>query len=320
LHPQAQAVIDAELAAGLPPIHTLTGDEARARFKMRPHTAIPAGLDVRQEDRIVPAADGHAVPIRVYRPTSDTPSLPILVWFHGGGWVTGDLDSNDATCHLLAHHAGSVVVSVDYRLAPEHRFPTAVEDAYAATQWAATHATEFGADASLLAVGGASAGGNLAAAVALIARDREGPRLIHQLLVYPVTDRDFTRESYVENGAGFGLTRETMQWYWQQYLGDDEAAANNPYAAPLQCQDLTRLPRAHVLTAEYDPLRDEGEEYARCLEEQGVMTVMTRYPGMIHGFFGMVDRIDDSMKAITEAANQLRISVALTRSAVRAAE
>jgi acetyl esterase len=317
LHPQAQAVIDAEMAAGLPPIFTLTGTEARARAKARPRAAVPASLGVRQEDRLVPAADGHEIPIRVYSPERRAQPLPLLVWYHGGGWVTGDLDSNDAICHLLAHEAGAVVVSVDYRLAPEHRFPTAAEDAYAAVRWSAAQAGELGADSELLAVGGASAGGNLAAAVALMARDREGPSLIHQLLVYPVTDRDFTRESYIENGAGFGLGRDAMEWYWKQYLGDHEEAAN-PYAAPLQCGDLTRLPRAHVLTAEYDPLRDEGEEYARCLEEQGVMTVMTRYPGMIHGFFGMLDAIDDATRAIQEAANQLRISGTMARYAATA--
>jgi acetyl esterase len=285
LHPQAQAVIDAELAAG---------------------------------HRTVGAADGYEIPVRTYQPAADAPSTAVLVWYHGGGWVTGDLDSSDAVCHLLAHHAGTVVVSVDYRLAPEHRFPTAAEDAYAGARWAAAHASELGAAPELLAVGGASAGGNLAAAVALMARDREGPRLAHQLLVYPVTDRDFTRDSYAANGTGFGLTRESMQWYWRQYLGEDENAARNPYAAPLRCQDLTRLPRAHILTAEYDPLRDEGEEYARCLEEQGVMTVMTRFPGMIHGFFGMLGTMDDATRAIQEAANQLRVSVAMARSAASA--
>jgi acetyl esterase len=314
LHPQAQAVLDADARAGLLPIHTLTGAEARARASARPPAVAPPGLGIRSEDRALTALDGHAIPVRVYYP-SDASPLPILVWYHGGGWVTGDLAGSDATCQLLAHHAGAVVVSVDYRLAPEHRFPTAAEDAYAATLWAGQHARELQGDASLLAVGGASAGANLAATVTLMARDRERPGLIHQLLVYPVTDRDFTRASYIDNGVGYGLSRETMQWYWRQYLGDDDDAASSPYAAPLQSEDLSGLPRAHVLTAEYDPLRDEGEEYARCLEEQGVMTVMTRYPGMIHGFFGMVDRIDDATKAIREAANQLRISVAMARGA-----
>ena len=313
LHPQAQAVLEARVRAGLPPVYTLTGAQARAQTAAQPVTPIPAGLDVRVADRTIPGP-GSPVPVRIYTPGTNPESapLPVLVWYHGGGWVTGTLDSNNAVCAMLAHEAGMVVMSVDYRLAPEHRFPAAAEDAYAAALWAAQHAQEIGADGDLVAVGGASAGANLAAAVTLMAREREAPKLIHQLLAYPVTDRNFERESYARNGQGNGLETASMRWYWEQYLGPG-GDASNPFAVPLQAESLAGLPRAHVITAECDPLCDEGEEYARCLESEGVFTVQTRYAGQIHGFFGMIAALDDASKAIREAANELRISVAVQR-------
>ncbi len=313
LHPQAQAVIDAEARASLPPLHTLTGVEARARSAARPVAPISTGLDVRSEDLAIPGPGGNSLPVRIYTPSRANEAaegLPVLVWFHGGGWVTGSLDSNDSTCALLAHHAGAVVVSVDYRLAPEHRYPAAAEDAYAGTLWVAEHASEIGGNGDFVAVGGTSAGGNLAAAVTQMVRDREGPRLIHQMLVYPVTDCDFTCESYETNGEGNGLTTASMEWYWQQYLGPD-GDRTSPYAVVMRAEDFAGLPRAHVITAEFDPLCGEGEEYGRRLEECGVFTVMTRYPGMIHGFFNMTAAIDDATKAIREDAAQLRISVSI---------
>lgn len=313
LHPQAQAVLEARARAGLPPVYTMTGAEARAQAAAQPVTPVPAGLDVSIEDRTIPGPGGP-IPVRIYAPGANPENiaLPVLVWYHGGGWVTGTLDSNDAVCALLAHEAGAVVMSVDYRLAPEHRFPAAAEDAYAAALWAAEHADEIGADGNLVAVGGASAGANLAAAVTLMAREREAPKLVHQLLAYPVTDRDFERESYALRGEGNGLETAAMRWYWEQYLGPD-GDFSNPFAAPLRAESLAGLPRAHVITAEYDPLCDEGEEYARCMESEGVFTVLTRYAGQIHGFFGMIVALDDATKAVREAANELRISVAVHR-------
>lgn len=319
LHPQAEAALEADRASGAPLLETLTPEQARARSTAGGNAVPPPGLVQRVEDRTVPGPDENAIPVRIYWPNLDGGSAnpapnaaqpPLLVWFHGGGWVTGDLDGNDAVCHMLASAAGAIVVSVDYRLAPEHPFPAPVEDAYAATRWAAEHASELGARPDAIAVGGASAGGNLAAAVALMAKDREGPRLIHQLLAYPVTDCSFETDSYQRNREGYGLSRASMEWYWRQYLGADLTEAENPLASPLRATSLAGLPRAHVITAEYDPLCDEGEEYGRRLEEEGVPTVSTRYPGMVHGFFTRVAIYDDAAKAITEAGYQLRISIA----------
>jgi acetyl esterase len=193
---------------------------------------------------------------------------------------------------------------VDYRLAPETKFPGPAEDFYVATQWVAEHSSEIGVAGNNLAVGGDSAGGNLAAVVCLMAKDRGGPPLVMQLLVYPVTDRNFQTGSYVDNAEGYNLTRETMIWYWDQYLAGD-IDGNNAYASPQQAQDLGGLPPAMVITAEYDPLRDEGEAYAHRLESAGVPTTCTRYPGMIHGFFGMSAAVDKGKDAVSQASSAL---------------
>jgi acetyl esterase/lipase len=231
------------------------------------------------------------------------------VWFHGGGWVVGDLESADATARHLTVRADCVVVSVDYRLAPETKFPGPAEDCYSATKWVAQNAASINVDPSKIAVGGDSAGGNLAAVISLMARDRGGPPLALQLLVYPVTDRDFSTESYVQNAEGYQLTRDSMIWYWNHYLKSDADVAN-PYAAPLQAQDLRGLPPALVITAEYDPLRDEGEAYAHRLEAAGVNTTCIRYDGMIHGFFGMATAIDKGKQAIAQASASLKAAFA----------
>jgi acetyl esterase len=200
----------------------------------------------------------------------------------------------------MANATDAVVMSVDYRLAPEYPFPAAAEDAYAATRWAHDHAAEVGGDPSRLAVAGDSAGGNLAAAVPLMARDRGGPAISFQLLVYPALERNFDTASYRENAEGYFLTKVQMQWYWDQYLGDDDDAAAHPYAAPLAAATLEGLPPAHIVTAEYDPLRDEGEAYGRRLAEAGVPVDVRRYDGMFHGFFSM-DMLDESRQASAEA-------------------
>lgn len=247
---------------------------------------------------------GPDIPVRIYTPAGPGP-FPILAWFHGGGWVVGDLDSADGTARQLTVGANCVTVSVDYRLAPETKFPGASDDCYAATVWAAQHAAELNGDAARLAVGGDSAGGNLAAAVSLMARDRQGPALAFQLLVYPVTDRNFTTASYTDNAEGYLLSKASMEWYWDHYLSDP-ADASNPYAAPLQATDLSSLPPALVITAEYDPLCDEGEAYGARLKTAGIPTVCTRYDGMIHGFFGMWAALDKGKLAIDEASIALR--------------
>ena len=305
LDPQAKAVMDQVAALGFPAVHTVSPQQARANAQARPRAAGPEVARV--EDRTIPGPDSQ-LSVRIYTPLGSGP-FPALVWFHGGGWVVGDLESADATARHLTLGAGCVVVSVDYRLAPEAKFPGPAEDCYAATQWVAEHAAEIGVMGNNLAVGGDSSGGNLAAAVCLMVKDRGGPPVGMQLLVYPVTDRNFQTDSYVENAEGYNLTRDTMIWYWDQYLAND-ADGGNAYAAPLRAQDLGGLPSAVVITAEYDPLRDEGEAYANRLEAAGVPTTLTRYPGMIHGFFGMSAVVDKGKDAIAQASAALTAAFA----------
>jgi len=234
----------------------------------------------RVEELLVPGAEGR-IPARLYAPQGAGP-FPVLVYFHGGGFWMGNLGQCDATCRHLANAAGCMVVSVEYRLAPEHKFPAPVEDCYAAARWVAENARALGGDPTRVAVGGASAGGNLAAVVALMARDRGAPPLVYQLLQYPVTDCAFDTASYLENPEPNILTRDTMMWCWGLYL-PTEADGNNPYASPLRASDLRGLPPALIVTAEYDPLRDEGEAYAVRLREAGVPAEYVCLKGMIHG-------------------------------------
>jgi acetyl esterase len=239
--------------------------------------------------------------VRVYVPDGEPP-FPVVVYFHGGGWVTGDLEMHDATCRRLAHRAQCAVVNVDYRLAPEHQFPAAFEDAYRATVWARVHASEFSADGNRLAVAGSSAGGNLAAAVALRARDEGGPPIALQALIYPVTDASMDSDSMRDLGVGYLLERRLMQWYWSQYL-QDEAQRRNPWASPMAADSLAGLPPALVITAELDPLRDEGEAFAQRLEDDGGEAEVTRYPGQVHGFMGVLGSIADADLALDALAD-----------------
>ncbi len=298
--PQARALAE-QLGAGFDIAKTDIAEIRRtldetARLGPRPEVAVVKELEV-------PGPAGP-IPVRVYRPSQQA-DLPVLVYLHGGGWTICSIETHDPTCRELANAAGCVVVSVGYRLAPEHRFPAAPEDCYAALGWVAGHAASLGGDAARLALGGDSAGGNLTAAVSLMARDRGGPRLVHQLLVYPVTDHGFDTDSYRENAEGYLLTREMMQGFWRHYLGR-EGDGRHPHASPLRAPDLAGLPPAHVITAEYDPLRDEGEAYARRLAAAGVPVVQRRYDGMIHGFFGFTGLIDRAREAVADAARELR--------------
>lgn len=262
------------------------------------------------EDRLIPGPDGN-VPIRMYTPLGAGPEpLPVLIYLHSGGWVFGSIEGHDPVCRALANHVGCLVVSVGYRLAPEHPFPAAPEDCYAATKWMAEHAQEVHADPTRIAIGGESAGGNLAAAVALMARDRQGPELCSQVIIYGETDYyEPGTASYTTYAEGYGLTRESMIWFWQQYLARPEDRTH-PYAAPLQASKLDNPAPALIITAEYDPVRDEAEHYAQRLQEAGVPVRLSRYDGMIHGFFRMFAVFEESHRALEEVASVLRATFA----------
>jgi acetyl esterase len=269
---------------------------------------IPPPAIYRVEDRHIPGADGN-VAARVYTPEGNPP-MGVLVYFHGGGFVLGDLESHDRVCRALANQAGCVVVSVDYRLAPEHVFPAGAEDCYAATKWVAENAASLGADGARLAVGGDSAGGNLAAVVSMMARDRGGPAINFQLLMYPVTDCALDTPSQKEFAAdGYVLSRGDMEWFWKNYC-DTIAEKNNPYACPFRAKDLKNLPPALVLTASHDPLRDEGERFAERLIAAGVKTTCTRYEGVTHGFVSFADTLDKGKEGQRQAADALRVAFA----------
>lgn len=307
LDPGLQTLLDQLAQNPGPKLYELEPAAARRFFDemQLPTEEIPIAS---VEDRVVPGPAGELT-VRVYRPQLGAP-LPTLVYFHGGGWVIGSLDTHDASCRDLARRAGCAVVSVEYRLAPEHRYPAAAEDCYAVTAWLAEHGAELGVDGGKLAVGGDSAGGNLAAVVALMARERGGPALVFQLLIYPVTDADFERASYIENAEGLLLEAADMRWFWNLYV-PDLARRTDAYCAPLRAADLAGLPAALVITAEFDPLRDEGEAFARRLEQAGVPVVSTRYDGMIHGFFGMGLLAQGARDAVAQAALALRESLAI---------
>lgn len=299
LDPQIAGLIET-LDAGFPPVHTMTGAQARAviraRFVPNPDPEPVAHV----EDHRV-TVDGGSISVRVYRPTT-TVTLPVLVYAHGGGFVFCDLDSHDGLCRSLANLIPAVVVSVDYRLAPEHRWPTAAEDVFAATRWAATHAAEIGGDPTRIAVGGDSAGGNLAAVTALMARDRDAPTITAQLLLYPVIAADFDTASYRLFGRGFYNPRPALQWYWDQYVPAPEDR-QHPYASPLY-GDLSGLPPAVVVLAGHDPLCDEGIAYTRALRDAGVSTTRCDFEGGIHGFMTM-PMLDIAHRACREASRSL---------------
>jgi acetyl esterase len=306
LDPQAQVYLDQMAALNGPPLHTLTPEVIRQGTRMQLALLGEPEPVAHVENRTIPGPAGE-LPIRIYTPAGSGP-FPVLVFFHGGGWVICDLDTHDPTCRSLANEVGCIVVSVDYRLAPEHKFPAAPEDCYAATQWVAKHAAEFNGDPSRLAIGGDSAGGNLTAVVAQMARDRDGPRLAFQLMIYPATDFNARTESKESNAQGYFLTTDDMVWFMNHYLRSEDDR-HNPLASPMLAANLRGLPPALVITAEYDPLRDEGEQYGQRLKEAGVPVTITRYPGMIHGFFGMP--FDQSKKALAEASAALRAAFGL---------
>lgn len=304
IDPQIQAIIDARRASGIELFHPgITPDEMRRRLaKWRtPQTNVPAMARV--EDRVIPTGDGAEIPVRIYWPTTEPGPSPVVVYFHGGGWVIGDIEMSDATVKSLAAAAQMVFVSVDYGLAPEHRFPVGAEDCYEATAWVAQNAAALGVDETRLAVAGDSAGGNLATVVALMSRERGGPAISFQLLIYPCTDFDLTRPSMIDNGV-IGLPSvEGVRYFYEHYLELDQRT--HPFAAPIRA-DLAGSPPALVITAEYDPLRDEGNEYGARLQQAGVPATVSCYEGMIHGFFGMTAEVDKARDAQAEAVRALK--------------
>lgn len=304
LDPQIKAMRDRRQRDNVAQLYTLDLAQARAADLASIQEAGGDPEPVHEVlDRQMPGPGGD-LPVRIYRPAAPGP-LPVLVYFFGGGWVLGSIDTADGICRSLANRADCLVVTVGYRLAPEHRFPAAVEDCYAALRWVRAHAAELGADPTRLAVGGDSAGGNLAAAVTLLARDAGDVDLVGQLLVYPNTDQLADDGSLRENSDDWLFNHHSVAWYRQHYLATPEDALN-PLASPMRAESLAGLPPALVITAEYDPLRDQGERYARHLAEAGVAVDLSRYPGMVHGFFAMAGTVDAGRTAISEAAGQLR--------------
>jgi acetyl esterase len=303
LHPQVQAIHDRLVRDQVPGLYTMTIEEARAADVKGATTTAGSAEPVAQVRELSIPGPAAELAARCYRP-DDAGPLPVLVYFFGGGWSLGTLDTSDAVCRRLANAAHCACVAVSYRLAPEHKFPAAVDDCYAGTAWVAEHAAELGADASRLAVGGDSSGGNLAAAVALLARDKGGPAIRHQLLVYPNTDYRADTGSMHEMTDKYFFNPTSVAWYWGMYLACAQDGAS-PLASPLRADDLSGLPPATVITAEYDPLRDEGELYAGRLEQAGVPAEVIRYDGMMHGFFTMVGILDTAREALATAAAAL---------------
>ncbi len=307
LDPQAQKVVDALAALNLKPFRDSSPAEARESMRSRtaalgPFEEVPAVADHR-----VPVTGGE-ITVRVYNPAGMGPH-PVLVFYHGGGWVIGDLYTHDGICRSIVNAAGCAVASVDYRLAPEFKYPVPVEDSYGGLLWVVANATRLGLDSARIAVGGDSAGGNLAAVMALLARDRRGPRLLLQILVYPVTNHDFGTASYRENGTGFVLTTDDMRWFWRHYLSREEQGREMT-AYPIHAKSLADLPPALVITAGCDPLRDEGDAYAARLRDAGVAVTLTPYPGMFHGFLRMTRILDQSRVLLDEIAGALKKALA----------
>ncbi|HVT68412.1 MAG TPA: alpha/beta hydrolase [Trebonia sp.] len=304
VHPQAQLILDGKAAAGGPPLWELSPDDARAVVETN-NALIPVGPDLESVRDIVIPSQAGGLPARVYSPSAAAPG--VVVYYHGGGWVVGSLDGWDSSVRALAVASGCDVVSVDYRLAPEHVFPAAADDAFDALTWVASGAGL--AAGRPVVVAGDSAGGNLAAVTALRARDLGGPRIALQVLVYPVTDCDLDRRSYHEfDGEEFIVNRGDMVWYWDHYA-PDAAARVNPYASPLRDPDLSGLPPAYLVTAEHDPLRDEGFAYADRLRAARVPVEHHHYGSQIHGFFSFTGALDDADKAVSEAGSAIRGAV-----------
>jgi acetyl esterase len=308
LDPDAAAVYQAFLESGRPPYDTVSPREARELYLQGRINTNPEPPELKSVAPLAIPAPRGAIPARVYTPLTlrqNNRLAPCLIFFHGGGWVIGDLDSHDVVCRKLADEGELIVIAIDYRRAPEHRFPAAFEDAFAATKWIADHAREFSIDASRLVVGGDSAGGNLAAVVAVAARDGGGPAITAQVLIYPVTDLSMTHPSHREPETSLLLSHSLIHWFRDQYLAS-AADINDWRASPLKAKTLAGLPPAYVLTAGADPLRDEGNEYAAKLKQAGVPVTYRTFPGQFHGFFTMGKLLEQANVAAGEIGAWLK--------------
>ena len=329
LHPQAEALIALIESLGVPPTHTLAPAAARAFYRERRSYSQPLPPEMAEVRELEAPGPHGPIALRLYRPLAGASSagrgapagaaagLPVLVYFHGGGWVIGDLDTHDTLCRQLADASGAAVIAVDYRLAPEHRFPTAADDCIAATAWVRREAAKLGLDPARIAVGGDSAGGNLAAVVAITERDAGNPPLALQLLIYPATDQRRGAPSHTSNGQGYVLTRDTMDYFHDHYI-DDVAHDLDWRASPLLHADLRGLAPALVLTAGYDPLRDEGLAYAAALTAAGNRASQVCFERQIHGFITMGRVLDEAMTAVALCGAELRRAFAVMPSSVHA--
>lgn len=307
LHPQVAALLERAARSPLPPYYSVPAFVARRLYRDMRGTLSPEAPAVAEARLLLAPGPAGPVPLRGYRPAGIAPQeiLPALMYFHGGGWVIGDLDTHDVLCRQLANGARCAVFSVDYRLAPEAAFPAALEDCIAATRYVAAQAGALAVDPKRLAVGGDSAGGNLAAVVSITARDEGGPALAYQLLVYPATDQRYGSDSHQRNGDGYLLTRQAIEYFRAAYL-PRRADWEDWRASPLLASSLAQLPPAFVLTAGYDPLRDEGKAYAERLEQEGVATLYREYPDMVHGFLLMGGVLDRANAAVEDCCAALR--------------
>jgi acetyl esterase len=312
VHPQIQTVIDKTTALNLPAIQSLSPEAAREQFIFMVNARPVETAPIQTFERQTIAGPAGDIPVNVYRPLPEDVAgagvaPPLLMYFHGGGHVMGNPDTHDAVARNLCAGSGAVVVSVDYRKGPEHRFPGAVEDAVAATRWCAGNAAELVIDPARIAVAGDSAGGNLAAVTALALRDEGGPDLALQVLIYPVADYNCRSPSYDRCGTGYGLLEaDTMRWFRKHYLGDDVAVADDWRASPLKATSHANLPPALVLTAEFDVLHDEGVALADAMRDAGTKVTHTEYPGMIHGFFSLTPIVDGAVAAQAEVCAAVR--------------
>lgn len=312
--PQMKAVLDELAALKGKPIEKLTAKEARKQpgptdavkklLTKKGRSTAPEDVE-KVENKVIPGPAGK-IPVRIYTPSTEE-NLPVIVYFHGGGWVIANIDAYDASCRALANNTNAIVVSVGYRQAPEHKFPAAPEDAFAATQWVMKNAGTMNGDPNKVAVAGESAGGNLATVVSLMSREKKGKMPVHQLLVYPVTDHNFNKPSYIENANAKPLNKAMMPWFWNNYL-KSPTEATNQYAVPLKAKSLKGLPPTTIIAAEIDPLRSEGQEYANRLKQAGVPVTYKLYTGVAHEFFGMGAVVDKAKDAISFASAELNKS------------